>query len=176
TAVFTVVERVLLRPLPYPGSERMVLVGIDARNDPGSVGPLSPALLTALHDRPGPAEGVVAARTVEAILQGGDAPERVEVTEASRDLLGVFGARPVAGRLLRPSDHDPGAEAVVVLGHGVWRERYGSDPDVVGSAIRLDDRLHTVVGVLDEGFVAPPEVVERDGFWVPLRVDPEITG
>lgn len=171
TAAFTVVERVTLRPLPYPGSERMALVGIDPRSDPGSVGPLSPALLAALQASPGPAETTVAARTVDAVLRGEGDPERVEVTEVSDGFFSVFGARTEVGRLLQPDDHGPGAESVIVLGAATWRNRYGADPGVIGEAIRLDDRLYTVVGVLDAGFVSPPEIVEVEEYWVPMRVD-----
>lgn len=174
TAVFTVVERVVLRPLPYPGSDRMALVGVESRNDPGSVGPLSPALLAALDAAPGSAESVVAARTVDAVLRGEGDPERVEVTEVSRGFLPFFGARPVVGRLLLEADHEAGAEPVVVLGYGAWQERFGSDPAVVGQAIGLDDRVHTIVGVLGADFVRPPEVVEEDDFWTPLRVDMQV--
>jgi len=176
TAVFTVVERVVLRPLPYPGSERMTLVGIDPRHDPGSPGPLSPALLAALDAAPGPAEDVVAARGIEAILRGEGDPERVRLTEVSTRFLDFFGANPALGRLLQPGDHESGAEAVVVLGYRSWRDRFGADPDVVGRPLRLDDRLHTVVGVLPADFLSPPELVEDEDFWVPLRVDFEQQG
>ena len=174
TAVFTVVDRVALRPLPYPGSERMALVGIEPRHDPGSVGPLSPALLGALRETPGPAEAVVASRTLEAILYGEGDPTRVPVTQVSLGFLEVFGARPVLGRSLSPSDHEPGSDAVVVLGSRVWRDRYGSDPEILGRAVRLDDVVYTVVGVLDETFGAPPELVEADDYWTALRVDMEV--
>ncbi|MDX1647968.1 MAG: ABC transporter permease, partial [Longimicrobiales bacterium] len=116
SAVYTVVDRVVIRPLPYPGSERMVLVGIDPRHDPGSLGPLSPALYHALRASPGPAETVVASRTVEAVLSGDGDPERVRVSHVSSGFLETFGARPAVGRLLRPSDQAGGADAVVVLG------------------------------------------------------------
>ena len=115
TAVFTVVDRILLRPLPYPDSERLVLVGIDPRHDPGSQGPLSPALFAALRAAPGPADGIVAARGVEAILRGDADPERVDVTEVSEGFFELLGVAPAAGRLLQPSDHTPGASPVVVL-------------------------------------------------------------
>ena len=124
SAVYTVVDRVVIRPLPYPGSERMVLVGIDPRHDPGSLGPLSPALYHALRASPGPAETVVASRTVEAVLSGDGDPERVRVSHVSSGFLETFGARPAVGRLLRPSDQAGGADAVVVLGAIVWRDRY----------------------------------------------------
>ncbi len=176
TAVFTVVERVVVRPLPYPGSERMALVGIDARLDPGSLGPLSPALFAGLRAEPGPAESIVAARTVEMVLTDDDGPERVEVTEISDDFFTVFGARPAVGRLPSASDHAPGSAPTVVLGHATWRDRFGSDPNVPGRSVRLDDRLHTVIGVVGADFVAPPELVEAGGFWIPLEVDPTVTG
>ena len=174
TAVFTVVDRVALRPLPYPGSERMALVGIDPRHDPGSLGPLSPALLAALRATPGPADAVVAARGREAILAQESGPERVRLTEVSEEFLDVFGAAPVLGRLLTPSDYGPGAAPVVVLGHQAWRDRFQQDPSVIGRAVRLDDDVYTVAGVLERGFLAPQELVEDADFWVPLQVDYEI--
>jgi len=171
TAVFTVLDRVVVRPLPYPESERMVLVGIDARHDPGSIGPLSPALAAALEESPGPTEGIAVARTEQVILLDGGDPERVPVTRVSRRALEMTGAHPAVGRLLGPGDYAPSAEAVVVLGNATWRERYGGDPDVVGRSLRLDERVHTVVGVLDAAYHGPPELVEEDDFWVPLATD-----
>ncbi len=176
TAVFSVVERVVMRPLPYPDSERMALIGIDARHDPGSLGPLSPALLTALRASPGPAEAVVAAREREVVLRGEGDPERVRLTDVSPGFLTVFGATTVSGRLLQPADHEPGAEPVVVLGHATWRDRFAADPDVIGRTVRFDDDVVTVVGVLDHDFHPPAEVVETDDFWVPLRTDETVTG
>lgn len=171
TAVFTVVDRVALRPLPYPDSERMALVGIDPRSDPGALGPLSPALLDGLSSRPGPAEAVVAARTREEILEGPRGPERVDVTEVSEGFLALFGARPALGRLLDAADHRASAPPVVVLGARTWGERFGGDPGAVGRSLTLDGVAHVVIGVLDPGFHAPPELVENDALWVPLDVD-----
>lgn len=176
TAVFSVVERVVMRPLPYPDSERMVLIGIDARHDPGSLGPLSPALLMSLRASPGPADAIVAAREREAVLRSEGDPQRVRVTEVSQDFLAVFGATAVVGRLLQPTDHAADAEPVVVLSHATWRDRFGANPDAVGRAVRFDETVYTVVGVLPGDFHAPPELVESDDFWVPLRVDETVTG
>ncbi|NNL29904.1 MAG: FtsX-like permease family protein [Gemmatimonadetes bacterium] len=176
TAVFSVVERVVIRPLPYPESERMMLIGIDPRHDPGSLGPLSPALLAALRDRPGPADAVVAGRGREAVLRVDGDPERVRLTEVSEDFFPVFGASATVGRLLHPADHAPDAGAVVVLGHATWRDRFGADADVIGRAVRFDDEVHTVVGVVSADFHPPPEITEVDDFWVPLRIDDSVTG
>jgi len=171
TAVFSVLDRVVLRPLPYPGSERMALVGIDPRHDPGTLGPLSGALLRAFQDAPGPAEVVVGASSTGVILQDGGEPERLETTRVTRGFFELFGARPALGRLPGDADYEPGAPRVVVLGYGFWRDRYGADPGAVGRTIRLNDDAYTVVGVLPRGFVPPPEVVEARDLWVPLQLD-----
>lgn len=175
-AVFTVVERVVLRPLPYPDSERMVRIGIDPRHDPGSMGPLSPALLHGMRATPGPMEALVAARSAGAVLEGPRDPERIRVTSISPGFLRFFGAVPQEGRLFDEADHHPGADRALILGHGVWLERWGGDPGVVGRALRVDGALRTVVGVLGPGFVPPPELTEGPDFWVPLTSDPEERG
>ena len=175
TAVFSVLDRVVLRPLPYPGSERMALVGIDPRHDPGNLGPLSGALMKAFQEAPGPAEAVVGASSSGIVLQDGGEPERLEATRVTRGFFELFGARPAIGRLPGDADYEPGAERVVVLGDGFWRDRYGADPGAVGRTLRLDDDVYTVVGVLSRDFVPPPEVVEARDLWMPLQLDAEQT-
>ncbi len=173
TAVFSVLDRVVLRPLPYPGSERMALVGIDPRSSPGSVGPLSGALLRAFQDAPGPAEVVVGASGTGVVLQDGGEPERLQATRVSSGFFELFGAHPSLGRLPGEADFVPGAPGVVVLGDGIWRDRYGADPGAVGRTLRLDDDVYTIVGVLSRDFLPPPEVVEAHDLWVPLQLDAE---
>ena len=174
--VFTVVDRVVLRPLPYPGSERMVLTGIDPKLFAESRGPLSPVLLRALQESPGPAEAIVAARVFNVIFQDGADPERVRSTAVSRGFFPFFGATPAAGRLLGPQDHAPGAEPVLVLGHGAWMDRWGGDPEIVGRAVRMDGELRTVVGVVAPSFHTPPEIVGAPDFFTPLAMDWEDRG
>jgi len=166
TAVFSVLDRVVLRPLPYPGSERMVLVGIDPRHDPGSLGPLSDPLTARLQGDGGPAEAVVAASTAGVVFQDGGDPERMEMERVTRGFFGFFGASPAAGRLLDDADYHAGAPKVAVLGHGFWADRYGSDPGVVGRSIRLDEEVFIVVGVLGRHFVPPPEIVGSRDVWI----------
>jgi predicted permease len=169
-AVFTVLDRVVLRPLPYPGSERMVRLGTDLRHNPGSPGPLSPALVVALQSAPGPAEGVVGASSTGAILSMGGDPERFDATRVTPGFFPFFGARARVGRLLTQADHAAGAERVAVLGHGFWRERYGGDPEVVGHTLHLDDEEYAVVGVLSADFIPPPGIVEHDDVWISMRL------
>jgi predicted permease len=153
----------------------MALVGIDPRHDPGSLGPLSGALLQAFQEAPGPAEALVGASSTGVVLQDAGGPERLEATRVSRGFFELFGARPAVGRLPGDADYEPGAPRVVVMGDGFWRDRYGADPAVVGSTLRLNDDVYTVVGVLARDFVPPPEVVEARDLWVPLQLDAEST-
>lgn len=173
TAVFGVLDRVVLRPLPYPASDRMVLLGIDARHDPGGLGPLSAALMVRLQEAPGPAETVVAATSGGTVLRDGSEPVRTQVTRVTRGFFPFFGAWPAVGRLLGDADYDAGAANVVVLGNENWRERYGGDPGVVGRTLRLDDEVFTIVGVLAGDFVPPPELVEDRDLWTPLALSGE---
>lgn len=168
TAVFSVLDRVVLRPLPYPGSDRMLLVGIDTRHDPGGVGPLSGPLMDRLAEAPGPAEAVVAASSTGTILQDGGEPARMQVTRVTTGFFRFFDARAAVGRLPDLEDFEATAGRVVVLGHGLWRDRYGSDPGVVGRVLHMDGEPVTVVGVLSDAFVPPPEVVEAKDLWIPL--------
>jgi putative ABC transport system permease protein len=173
TAVFSVLDRVVLRPLPYPGAERLVRIGIEPRHDPGSLGPLSGALMLGLQEDTGPAEAVVGASETGVILDDGGEPRRTQLTRVTRGFFEFLGARPAQGRLAVDQDYDPGAERVVVLGHGFWRDRYGADPAVVGRTLRLSDETYTVVGVLAPDFVPPPEIVEARDLWTPLPLTGE---
>lgn len=170
TSVFSVLDCILLRPLPYPGSERMVRIGIEARVDPGEMGPLSPALASRYQEAPGPAEAMVAASTAGMVLTDTGHPERVVANRVTRGFFEFFGARPSVGRLVQAADYEPGAPKTVVLGHELWTTRYGADEGVVGTALRLDDELYTVVGVLAEDFAVPTEVAGSRDLWVPLAL------
>jgi len=169
TAVFSVVDRVVLRPLPYPDSERMALMGIRSRYDPESRGPLSAPMMLALQDAPGPAEAVVSASGAQMVFQADGDPERMAVTRVSEGFFPFFGARAAVGRLLTDDDQEAGAPNAMVLGHGFWQDRYGADAAIVGRTLRLDDEPYTVVGVLARDFVPPPEIVDGDQVWIPAR-------
>lgn len=173
TSVFSVLDRILLRPLPYPASERMALVGIETRVDPGELGPLSAPLMARYQEAPGPADAVVAASTTGVVLTDSGDPERLGANRITRGFFEFFGARPAVGRLLLEEDYQPGAPSTVVLGHGLWTTRYGGDPEIVGTALRLDGEVHTVVGVLRDDFVRPREVAGAPELWVPLPLDGE---
>ena len=171
TGVFSVLDRVVLRPLPYAGSERMAVFGLGGFA--GRVGPLSGSVMARIREDPGPAEAVAGASATGVVLQDGGDPERTRATRVTRGFFELFGARPGVGRLLAGSDYDAGAPRVAVLGDGFWRDRYGEDPEVVGRTIRLNDETYAVIGVLSRDFVPPPDIVESPDLWIPLQADEE---
>ena len=159
TTVFTLVDHVLLRPLPYPSAERLFLVENGSHSGPTA------HEFEALESVE--AWGFAFSRTAN-LLRKGD-PLRVQQVQVSRDFFSVFGARPRVGRLF--VEEDFGAANVAVLGHGLWMEAFGGDPAVVGRTLRIGDSPVTVVGVLSQAFL-PPEPLSQRGeppeLWVPL--------
>ncbi len=154
-AVFTLVNGVLLRPLPYPDAERLVEVRHEAPGAELAVTGLS--IGTFLHYREGN-------RVFEEIgvymedarpLTDGDAPEQVRTALVSPDLLQVLGARPHLRRLPRAADFEPDGWSGLFISYDLWVRRYGADPSIVGRTIELDRRSGTVVGVAQPGFHFP---------------------
>ena len=170
TAAYAVLDRVVLRPLPYPGAERMVVVGPSREADPERVGTVSTPLMVALQESPGPAEAIVGLMRGYSVLIGLGDPERVYPAEVTAGFFPFFGGAAVVGRLLSDEDHVPGAQPVAVLGHGFWRTRFGGGPAVVGTTIALDSVRRTIVGVLSEDFVPPEQIMmgAEGDIWVPL--------
>jgi len=157
TAVFSVVNSVLLRPLPYPQPERLVAVWHTA---PGASGMsnltgdlrLSPSMYFtyAEHNRTFEHFGVwfAGSSTVTGIAE----PEQVRSLLTSDGTLPALGVQPMLGRGLSSADQVPGAPRVVMLGHGYWRRRFGGDRAVVGRGITIESRATEIVGVMPEGF------------------------
>ncbi|HKT48326.1 MAG TPA: ABC transporter permease, partial [Candidatus Acidoferrales bacterium] len=173
TAIFTVVQNVLLRPLPYPKPEQ--LVGI-WNTYPPSVprAALSPGdyddwrrEAKSFSEMGGYAE---ISKGVN--LTGDGEPQRVLVGYASSSLFPMLGARAAAGRLFTPEEDRAGSAPVVVLSHRLWRSRFGGDPSVVGQPVSLDNRRYTVAGVLPAGF----ELLRWADLWMPIgQYDDDLT-
>ena len=168
SAVFAVVNSVLIRPLPYADAERIALVW--AVTPDGSRTWLSPPELDDIRERATSLDDVAGLTDLRFALTGGGAPEEVNVVGASANLFPMLGTHPVIGRLFQPSDDVENATRVVVLGHGLWARRFGMSPAVLGTTMMLDGRPYTVVGVLPKGFgIVPPSPV------FPARVDAWVT-
>lgn len=166
-AVFSVADRVLLRPLPYPEPGRLVKLW----ESPPGYGrtELSPANWRDWRRLSTRFEAVAAFTSVPANLVGAGPPRRVQGAAVDADLVSVLGVRPWLGRLFKAEDDREDAPATLVLSHGAWLEEFGGDPDVLGRRVRLDDLEHEVIGVLPPGVRFPTPAAR---FWRTLRFGP----
>lgn len=169
TAIFTVVDHVLLRPLPYPDPDRVVEV---AHPVPGLVDQTAWEMSVAGHflvkDRATNLE-TVGAHTMGAVtwVEGGVA-RRLEAASVTAETLDIVGARAQLGRLFGPEEDEPGSPLVVLLSHGLWQEAYGGDPSVVGQDLRVEDTSFRIIGVLAPGARLPAGEPEA---WIPWQLD-----
>ncbi|HEV7786671.1 MAG TPA: ABC transporter permease, partial [Thermoanaerobaculia bacterium] len=166
SAIFSIVNAVLLRPLPYPAPERLMTIW-NWTPDLGQMPVSQPELL----DYAGGLRSFQAVAGVgvsDVNLSGSFESERVGLARISASLFPILGVRPVAGRTFLPEEDRAGRNREVVLGYDLWRRRFGGRLDVVGQSIRLDDVSHLVVGVAPRGFHFPGQA----DLWAPLGLDP----
>ena len=181
TAVFSVVDGLLLRPLPYPDPGRLGLIWI---HSPG---------IGIFQDWPSPGhfldvkaqnrsfEDLAIVHGSTWTMTGGEEPIRLEVLLTSPSLFAMLGAQPLLGRLFTADDDVPGPPRIAILSHGLWTRQFGSDPNIVGHVVTLDGDQVTVVGVLRPEFFLNGEVIptvgaiERMDVYVPLPVGTDAT-
>jgi predicted permease len=169
TAIFSVVNTVLLRRLPYRQSER--IVAIQELDPNGKRGQITPANFLDWRAQNTVFEHLAAIFTRPANLAFGDQAERIELAMTSANFFAVFGAEPERGRLFIPSDEQAGHAPVVVVSHALWQRRFAGDPDLVGRPITLDGQSYTVVGIAPVGFQYP----DKTEVWVPpYRLAPAV--
>ena len=176
-AIFTIVNAVLLRPLPFPDSERLVTLAWSGNNgrssgsDGRSLG-FSGPLYFRYADESRTLDAVSAYQGVGANLTGPDDPQRVTAASVTPSFFDVLRTPPRLGRVLTAADAQPDAPPVVVLGDALWRARFGADPGAVGRIIDIELTRTEVVGVMPPAFAFPgPETA----LWLPLRIDRETT-
>lgn len=173
TAIFSVVNSILLQPLPYPDSNRLAVVG----NAPSADAPAdaSPTALTPMSfhqfldwkDQKTLFEEAAAYWFPQYNLTGGGEPERLTALRSSVNLLTMLGVKPSAGRLPRPDEELPSAERVTMITYGLWQRRFGGAGDVVGKTLTLDNIVYTIIGVLPRDLHFNSEW----DTWTPLRLD-----
>jgi putative ABC transport system permease protein len=170
-AIFTVVNGVILRPLPFRNPDRLVTAweinpayNLPGR-PPGTIS-FSAGNFLDLREQNRSFEQIGGWPFGSYNLTGGTAPDRVSAALVSAGLVAALGVQPALGRLFVAEDDRPEAARVVVLSHSLWMERFGGDPNVVGTEIRLDDRSHTVAGVMPANFRLFNEDVD---IWLPLE-------
>ncbi len=153
SAVFSLVNAVILRPLPYPEPDQLVGLG-QWRNQQGEGYIQTGVSAPNLDDiaKSGIFQHVGYFRFSGFNITEGGRPESVLGIKASAELLSIFGIAPQVGRYLAATEMAAGRDQVAVLGHSLWQMRYGSDPAILGKTIRLDERLYTIVGVMPASF------------------------
>jgi len=151
TAMFSVVNAVLLRPLPFTEPDRLTLLA------PEGVGNFAAPDFRDVSTQNRSFERVGAYSDATFNLAGASEPERVNGARVSAGLLPTLGVRPQYGRNLTEEEEREGGARVVLLGHGLWQRQFGADPGVVGRAVRLDEQSYTVIGVLPPGLNFPQD-------------------
>ena len=167
TAIFSVVDAVLLRPLPFPKPENIVLVRDDLSGRQVENVGLSVDELKDLQERSGIFEQVSAVWPIDANLTGSDRPERIEVLAVSPNYFSLLGASASLGRVFGPQDQTPGFAEGVVISDGLWHRLFGSDQNVLGRKVYIDSDLYTIVGVMPPDFRHPGRTLRNEvEMWV----------
>jgi len=167
TAMFTVVHAVLLRPLPYPRSDRLMRLAYDYPKSPFiTEGGITDRQWVDTRSRYRTFTRVAAMTPGLVTLTNAGDPVRLQEASVAAGLFETLGIAPALGRTFGPDDERIGAEPVVILGDALWRERFGADSTVVGRAITLDGVRHTVLGVMPQRFAYPLDA----RLWRPLRI------
>ena len=173
TVIFSVVNAVVLRPLPYPQPGQLVTVfhSYPKLNLPRAS--VSPYGYLYYHDHLSSFESLAAFtdfRTPQNLTGKGD-PERVNTIMVSAHFFRALGVSPRLGRTFLPEEDQPGKNREVVLSYGLWKQRYGSDNGILGKSIGLDGQNYEVIGVMPEGFQMPSEA----SLWTPIAFTPQET-
>jgi putative ABC transport system permease protein len=168
TAIFSVVDAVLLQPLSYPNPDRLVELELTSPQGNGDVTSIPKFNVwreqtdvfdsVAAYDFSGPGIN----------LTGGDRPELIKGIHVSADYFRVFGAPVALGRTFTPEEDRPGGPAVVVISNGLWRNRFGGDPGILNRTIDLGQEPYTIIGVLGPTYTGDP----KSDIWMPLKPDP----
>lgn len=155
TAIFSIVNAALLRPLPFQQPGQLVQLNADERGIGSQNLGFSYPELQDLRDRAGIFDGVSVTWQVPANLTGGDHPERVEALASSPNYFSILGSHPQLGRLFDSRDVADGFAEAAVISDSYWHSEFGGSPNILGRRIRLDNDLYTIVGVLPASFNPP---------------------
>jgi putative ABC transport system permease protein len=170
SAIFSVVNAVLLRPLPFKDPNRLVAVwenNLKQGQDHQAVGG---ANFTDWKSQNQAFESLAAYFNWNYNLTGGDEPQRLNAVVVSGEFFQTLGVEAAAGRALAPADDRDGKDNVIVLSHALWQSRFGASREIIGQTVMLNGRGHTVVGVMPPGFGFPDERVE---IWRPMAMSAE---
>jgi putative ABC transport system permease protein len=165
TAIFSVVNAVLLRPLPYRAPDRIVTIRNYGANS--NHVHVTGADFLDWREQATVFEQIAALTKDDVDLTESGEPERLTAGLVSADLFRALGVAPAYGRGFTPAEDEPGAAQVVILSHRLWQRRFGLDPQIIGRAITLGGRSRTVIGIMPPGF----QLLEEFDLWLPLALD-----
>jgi predicted permease len=169
TAIFSVTDGVLLRPLPFPEPDRILTIWqVDPKRGSEREEVLAPTFLD-WQERQSVFSAMAASEPFGFDLVGSGEPQTLETCLVTKEFFGILGARAQHGRLFAPEEFEPGRDQVVVLGHALWEARFGADPNMIGRVLTLDGEPRVVVGILPPEFRFPPGPV----IWAPRPLTAE---
>ncbi|MFW6079265.1 MAG: ABC transporter permease [Gemmatimonadota bacterium] len=180
TAIFSVVETVLLDPLPYPESDRLVTLHNAATGRDRSIHPWTPGPIHREVRESGGLEAVAGYYPQSFAVTADERPFQLEGAQATPGLFRLLGAEIALGRDFTPADARPDAPGTAIISHDVWQRRFGGSPDIVGTTVRAasagralphDDAPREIIGVLEPGFRLLGPRADDPGFWLPWEVD-----
>ncbi|HEV7844434.1 MAG TPA: ABC transporter permease, partial [Pyrinomonadaceae bacterium] len=167
STIFSFVNAILLRPLPYSNPERLVMLDENSsKQGVASMGVSFPNFLD-WREQNHVFEDIAAYGEDTYTLAGGGEPEQVPGARISSGLFEILGVAPTTGRTFRPEEDRPNNNAVVILSYGLWQRRFGGKPGIIGQSINVGNRPHTIIGIMPAGFKFP-EVAD---LWIPLALD-----
>ena len=166
TALFSVTYGVLLKPLPWPTADRLIVLKERRGGHAPRFGSFSNAAYLAWRDQPGMIDEIAAWSPRTVTLTGEGEPERIRATAITPSLFRAIGARPIAGALFNDNDD---AAPVVVISESLWRQRFGGDARAIGRGVQMDGEARTIVGVLPDAMGYPDR---NSRAWLPFRVAP----
>jgi putative ABC transport system permease protein len=173
TAAYSVVHAALLEPLPYPNPDRLVTIWPSLPERDMQRGLVTGTELTAVREGARAFESAGAIWSRFGILSGENGPEHVDIGWTAGAFWETMGVEPLLGRLPAVADDLPEAPPILLIGHGLWVQRFGADPEVVGRTVVFDGESRTIVGVMPEGFRVqlPPDALQSDrtDLWAPRQ-------
>ena len=171
TAIFSIVDAVLLRPFPYPDPDQLVLMFVVPLQQPDALSAFSYRDFTESREQNHVFSEMVGNSFHDLTLTGAGDPSIVNTAAVTPEIFSLLNAKPVLGRTLLPGDGKQSAPSVAVVSENLWRSRFGSNPALVGQSIALDMRSFTVVGILPASF-RYPDGAPRQDVWIAIAQDP----
>jgi putative ABC transport system permease protein len=174
TTIFSIVNTVLLRPLPYEQPEQLVVIQDIDRSSGGRLAPVAAANFLDWRTQNQVFSQMALLDSWPLNYVDAGNPERLRGASVSPNLMALLGIKPILGRTFLPDEEKPGREMVVVLSYDLWQRRFAGKANVIGRVVRLDGKQYTVIGVMPEQFDFPGQLRASAELWIPMAVNEEL--